>query len=230
MQLALLNFLPQLYNSSAQPEVKRRQANPQSMEDFQSTVRIAIFASGKGSNTQNIIDYFRHSQSVKVALVGSNKPEAGVLAIAREEKIPALLIEKEKFFRGDAYLGELREKKIDVIVLAGFLWKLPSRLIHAYPKRIINIHPALLPKFGGKGMYGAHVHQAVLDAREKQSGITIHFVDELYDHGQIIFQATCPVDPSDTAESLADKIRSLERAHFPRVIEQWIGMQNIVKR
>ncbi len=200
------------------------------MEDFQSTVRIAIFASGKGSNAQNIIDYFRHNRFIKVSLVVSNKPEAGVLDIAKKEKIPRLVIEKEKFFRGDAYVKELQEKKIDVIVLAGFLWKFPVQLIRAFPERIINIHPALLPKYGGKGMYGAHVHQAVIDARETQSGITIHYVDELYDHGQIIFQATCPVEPTDSASTLASKIQSLEHVHFPRVIEQWIGMQNIVKR
>jgi phosphoribosylglycinamide formyltransferase 1 len=201
-----------------------------SMEEFESPVRIAIFASGKGSNTQSIIDYFRNDKRVQIALIASNNPQAGVLEIARTEKIDHLIVEKEKFIRGNAYTDELREKRIDRIVLAGFLWKLPAQLILRYPEKIINIHPALLPKYGGRGMYGHHVHEAVIRDKETKSGITIHFVDELYDHGKIIFQVSCPVNSNDTPGTLAKKIQGLEHAYFPKVIEEWMGMQNIVKR
>jgi len=143
-----------------------------------------------------------------------------VLEIAAKEHIPTLIIEKERFFRGDAYVGELSRLNISFIVLAGFLWKVPSALIQAYSGRIINIHPALLPKYGGKGFYGRLVHEAVIAAKEKESGITIHYVDELYDHGQIIFQASCIIEPDDTPDTLAKKIHWLEHEHFPRVIEE----------
>jgi phosphoribosylglycinamide formyltransferase 1 len=184
--------------------------------------RIAIFASGAGSNTKKIIEHFKGNSSVAIALIACNKPGAGVLKIAAEHAIDTLLIDKEIFFRGDAYVALLKEKKIDWIVLAGFLWKIPSALIQAYPQHIINIHPALLPKYGGKGMYGAHVHAAVIAARDKHSGITIHFVDEQYDHGDTIFQATCEVKEDDTPETLAQRIHALEHEHFPKVIEQLI--------
>ena len=194
--------------------------------------KIAVFASGAGSNAQKIIDHFRSADltptlskgegfqnpKVQIALIVCNKPEAGVLRIAENENIPSLLIEKEKFYRGNAYTDELKAAGIDWIVLAGFLWKIPAALIRAFSGKIINIHPALLPKYGGKGMYGQHVHQAVIDNKEKESGITIHYVDELYDHGQIIFQATCPVKEDDTAESLAQRIHVLEHQHYPKVI------------
>ncbi len=196
--------------------------------------KIAVFASGAGSNAQKIIDYFRpgdltptlskgegsRNPKVQIALIVCNKPGAGVLTIAEKENIPYLLIEKEKFFRGNAYVDELKAAGITFIVLAGFLWKIPSALIKAYPDGIINIHPALLPKYGGRGMYGQHVHQAVIDHKEKESGISIHYVDELYDHGRIIFQATCPVWESDTADSLAHRIHALEHKHYPEVIGQ----------
>ncbi|HTQ64319.1 MAG TPA: phosphoribosylglycinamide formyltransferase [Puia sp.] len=189
-------------------------------------IHLAIFASGKGTNAQKIIEYFAsYPDKVKVALILSNNKEAGVLEIARREGIPSIIIEKEKFFRGNAYTGELKEKKIDFIVLAGFLWKIPRALLSAYPNRIINIHPALLPKYGGKGMYGHHVHEAVIAAREKESGITIHYVDEVYDHGKIIFQAKCEVTENDNPESLAKKISLLEHTHFPRVISELIGIK-----
>ncbi|RTL57641.1 MAG: phosphoribosylglycinamide formyltransferase [Sphingobacteriales bacterium] len=184
-----------------------------------SIVRIAIFASGAGSNARAIINHFRNSPAVTVALIVSNKPEAGVLKIASTENIPSLIIEKEKFFRGNAYVDELREKGIDFVVLAGFLWKVPSALIKAYQNKIINIHPALLPKYGGKGMYGAHVHEAVIANKETESGITIHYVDELYDHGSIILQAKCEVTENDTPESLAGKIHTLEHLHYPTAVE-----------
>lgn len=186
--------------------------------------KIALFASGAGSNAQKIIDHFRHADRVDVALIVCNKPEAGVLKIAAKEAIPSLLLEKEKFFRGNAYTDELKKAGIDVIVLAGFLWKVPATLIKAFPGKIINIHPALLPKYGGKGMYGRQVHQAVIDNREKISGITIHYVDELYDHGDIIFQATCPVLDEDTADTLAGRIHQLEHEHYPRVIESLLNL------
>lgn len=187
--------------------------------------RIAIFASGAGSNAQKIIDHFRDSDRINVSLVVCNKPGAGVLQIAAKEEIPSLVIEKEKFFRGNAYTDELQEAGIDFIILAGFLWKIPAALIRAYPGKIINIHPALLPAYGGKGMYGHHVHQAVIDHQEKESGITIHYVDEQYDHGDIIFQAKCPVLESDTADSLAGRIHQLEHQHYPAVIEQLLQSQ-----
>jgi len=187
--------------------------------------RIAIFASGAGSNAKKIIEYFASHAAIQVALIVCNKPGAGVLAIADQYGIPTLLIEKEKFFRGNAYVEELKKAQIDFIILAGFLWKIPAALIHAYPNKIINIHPALLPKYGGKGMYGQFVHEAVLATREKESGITVHIVDELYDHGQMIFQASCPVLPTDTAATLAQRIHALEHQHYPQVIEQFIMQQ-----
>lgn len=189
-------------------------------------IPIAIFASGAGSNAKKIINHFKGDESVTVALVVCNKPGAGVLNVATSHNIPTLLIEKEQFFRGDHYLPVLKQYGIEFIVLAGFLWKIPGGLIAAYTNKIVNIHPALLPKYGGKGMYGQFVHQAVIDAGDKESGISIHFVDELYDHGNIIFQARCPVIETDTAESLAAKIHALEHAHFPVVISQLIKNEN----
>lgn len=183
---------------------------------------IAIFASGAGSNAQKIIDHFRNSSRVKVSLIVCNKPGAGVLNIAAEENIPSILIEKERFFRGDAYMPELKNNGIDFIVLAGFLWKIPLPLIKAFPGKIINIHPALLPKYGGKGMYGHKVHEAVIAAGEKESGITIHYVDEMYDHGEIILQAKCDVLPDDTPDLLAKKIHVLEHQHYPGIVEQLV--------
>lgn len=193
--------------------------------------KIAIFASGTGSNAQKIIEGpFRTSPAscwggekkrpFEVALIVSNKPDAGVLKIARAHHIPSLIIEKEKFFRSNVYVELLKEKPIDLIVLAGFLWKIPDSLIKAFPNSIINIHPALLPKYGGKGMYGDKVHQAVIKSGDEESGITIHYVDEHYDNGDIIFQVKCPVMASDTAESLAARIHQLEYANYPKVIEE----------
>jgi formyltetrahydrofolate-dependent phosphoribosylglycinamide formyltransferase len=206
-------------------------------------VNIAVFASGAGSNAEKIITSSRTQPLLsspvgrnkkdidsklnwKVALIVCNKPGAGVLNIAANNNIPTLLIEKERFFNGDNYLPELRKHRIDFIVLAGFLWKIPPVLVAAYPKMIINIHPALLPHYGGKGMYGTHVHEAVIAAGEKESGISIHYVDELYDHGELIFQATCPVDENDTAASLAQKVHALEHLHYPQVIDELMQKQN----
>lgn len=181
---------------------------------------IAIFASGTGSNAQKIIDHLRNSTKGKVALIVCNKPGAGVLQIAANEGIPSVIIEKEEFFRGDAYVKLLQEKNIDLIVLAGFLWKIPANLVQAFPDKIINIHPALLPKYGGKGMYGHFVHEAVIAAGEKESGITIHFVNEKYDDGAPILQERCEITAEDTPETLAQKVQVLEHQWFPLIVER----------
>ncbi|WP_018612892.1 phosphoribosylglycinamide formyltransferase [Segetibacter koreensis] len=184
--------------------------------------KIAIFASGAGSNAKKIIEHFGNNNQISVGLVVCNKPEAGVLDIAAKAHIPVLIVDKEQFFRGNGYVDELKHSGIDFIVLAGFLWKIPQNLINAYRNKIINIHPALLPKFGGKGMYGSKVHQAVIAAGEKESGITIHYVDEHYDNGDIIFQASCPILSDDTPDTLAQKIHKLEHENFSRVIEECV--------
>jgi phosphoribosylglycinamide formyltransferase-1 len=186
---------------------------------------LVIFASGTGTNAQQIINYFRNSELARVVLIVCNKPGAGVLSIAEKENIPVLMIEKERFLRGDGYVPEFKNLKTDLIILAGFLWKIPQTLIDAFPRRIINIHPALLPKFGGKGMYGQYVHQSVLNAGEVESGITIHYVDEHYDNGDIIFQTACPVLDKDTPEELAHRIHQLEHMHYPLVIERLLREQ-----
>ena len=191
----------------------------------QQLIHIAIFASGAGSNAQKIIDHFKNSDHIKIALVVCNKPGAGVLTIASDENIPSLLIDKEKFFLGNGYTDELKKNGIDFIVLAGFLWKIPDTLIKAYPGKIINIHPALLPNYGGKGMYGNHVHEAVIAAGEKESGITIHYVDGHYDNGDIIFQARCAVLENDTPATLAARIHQLEHEHYPQVIETLLNKE-----
>ena len=187
-------------------------------------IHVAIFASGAGSNARKIIEYFEgggagSNTRIKVSLIVCNVPGAGVLEIAKEKGIPTLLINKEEFAR-TGYVESLRNADIHFIVLAGFLWKVPAVLVNAYPRSIINIHPALLPKYGGKGMYGARVHEAVIAAGEKESGITIHWVNEQYDEGAIIFQATCSVDNGDTPAMLANKIHALEHAHFAPTIEK----------
>jgi phosphoribosylglycinamide formyltransferase-1 len=186
--------------------------------------RLAIFASGAGSNAARIMEHFRASNIADVVLVVCNKPGAGVLEIAKREGVPSILIEKERFFRGDAFLSELQEAHVSFLILAGFLWKIPEVLINAFPRKIVNIHPALLPAYGGKGMYGSFVHSAVIGAKEQRSGITIHYVDGHYDNGDIIFQKDCPVLPDDTVESLAEKIHQLEHEHFAPEIEKLLKM------
>lgn len=193
--------------------------------ETQNKIHIAIFASGAGSNAANLIQYFKNHASVVVTLIVCNNPAAGVLSIAQQSGIPTLLIEKERFFRGDSYLPAMQEHHIDFIILAGFLWKVPGRLIQAYPEKIVNIHPALLPKYGGKGMYGGHVHAAVVTNKEKETGITIHIVDEVYDNGKILFQISCPVQESDTPETVAHHVHQLEYTHFPIQVEKWIENQ-----
>jgi formyltetrahydrofolate-dependent phosphoribosylglycinamide formyltransferase len=213
----------QLATGSKQSAVGSQQFEPSSAIRHPSSVtNIAIFASGAGSNAQKIIEYFRYSKKVKIVLIACNKAGAGVLNIAAQENIPVLQIEKEEFFRGSGYVDELREKRVDLIVLAGFLWKIPSILIKNWPGRIINIHPALLPKYGGKGMYGRFVHEGVIAGKEKESGISIHYVDDVYDNGAVIFQARCPVLENDTPDLLANRIHKLEYEHYPRVIENLI--------
>jgi phosphoribosylglycinamide formyltransferase-1 len=194
-------------------------------EIFKEKKHIAIFASGTGSNAQKIIDYFsivsplERDNLIEVVLIVCNNTDAGVLKIAEKENIPSIIIQRRKFY-DDGYLPELKNFPIDLIVLAGFMWKIPPVLIQAYQHKIINIHPALLPKFGGKGMYGNVVHEAVLKAKVKESGITIHFVDEIYDNGKIILQAKCKVDENDTLQSLSEKIHGLEHSHYASVIEK----------
>jgi phosphoribosylglycinamide formyltransferase-1 len=183
-------------------------------------ISLAIFASGTGSNAQKIIEYFKNHPAVHVSLVVSNNSRAGVLGIAQNAGIETLILDKQRFRNGDGYAGLLKQKGIGFIVLAGFLWKVPDTLLDAYPGKIVNIHPALLPKYGGKGMYGKFVHEAVLAAGEKESGITIHYVDNVYDHGRIIFQESCTVDPGDDPDSLAMKVHQLEHLHFAPVLEK----------
>ncbi len=185
-------------------------------------IKLAIFASGAGSNAQKIIDHFRNRPQAEMALILCNKPGAGVFSIAEAEKIDHLLMDKAQYDT-DGYARFLLQKGIDFIVLAGFLRKIPMPLIAAYPKKIVNIHPALLPKFGGKGMYGHFVHEAVIEHKESESGITIHYVDEHYDHGSVIFQAKCAVAADDTPESLSQKIHRLEHEHYPKVIASLIS-------
>ncbi len=189
--------------------------------------RIAVFASGAGSNALKIIEYSKTQGDYKVAIVVTNKKDAGVLEIAKKYKIPALIIDKETFYQGNGYGDEIRNAGVEFIVLAGFLWKVPTMLIEAFPGSIINIHPALLPHYGGKGMYGRHVHEAVLAAGEKVSGITIHFVDGHYDHGDIIFQAKCAIDAGETADSLAEKIQVLEHNYYPRVLSNLLNTRQV---
>ena len=186
-------------------------------------IHIAIFASGAGTNARKIIEYFENrTAGGSVNGTETKSAGAGVLEIAKEKGIPSLIINKTDF-SATGYVESLQNADINFIVLAGFLWKVPEVLVRAYPKAIINIHPALLPKYGGKGMYGARVHEAVIAAEEKESGITIHWVNEHYDEGAIIFQAKCSIDANDTADSLANKIHALEHAHFAPTIEKLLG-------
>lgn len=181
---------------------------------------IAIFASGSGSNAQKILEYFAQSADIKVGLVVSNRAHAGVLDIARNFEVPTLVIDREYFYHSTEILSVLQEYEVDYVVLAGFLWLVPAYLVQAFPRKILNIHPALLPKYGGKGMYGHHVHEAVKAAGETASGPSIHFVNEHYDEGDLIFQATCAIDSTDSAAEIARKVLALEHEHYPKIIEQ----------
>lgn len=179
---------------------------------------IAIFASGTGSNARKIIEYFKNSPDARVALVVSNKKDAGVLEIAREHDIPTQVIDRQMFYETEDLLGILKKHKIGFVVLAGFLWLVPDYLLKTFEKKMVNIHPALLPKFGGKGMYGMRVHEAVKAASEQETGITIHWVNEHYDAGDIVFQAKCLVSPEDSPADIAHKVQQLEHRYFPEVI------------
>jgi phosphoribosylglycinamide formyltransferase 1 len=181
-------------------------------------IRIAVLASGSGTNAENIIRYFAKKKSVEVTAVISNKKNAKVLERASDLKIPTHHFDKKSFFEGEEVVTLLSEKA-DFIILAGFLLKIPQNILTAFPNKIVNIHPALLPKFGGKGMYGMHVHNAVKAQKEKETGITIHYVNENYDEGAIIFQAKTAVSSTDSAEDIAKNIHILEQKHFPNVIE-----------
>jgi len=179
---------------------------------------LILFASGRGSNAAAIIRYFQTTGQARVSLIVSNNPAAGVLDIARDHNIPFLILDR-KTITEPLLAEQLKEYRPDLIVLAGFLWKVPDHLLYTFPGKIINIHPALLPAYGGKGMYGARVHEAVINAGEKESGITIHYVNEHYDEGNVILKAHCALKPAETAESLAREIEKLEHYFFPRTIE-----------
>ncbi|HOU02503.1 MAG: phosphoribosylglycinamide formyltransferase [Bacteroidales bacterium] len=184
---------------------------------------IAIFASGSGTNAENIIKYFSNRKTAKVTLVLSNRREAFVLKRAAENNVKSVFFDRNEFYNSGIVLDTLISNDIDFIVLAGFLWLVPDDILTHYNGRIINIHPALLPKYGGRGFYGEKVHKAVISNHETESGITIHHVNKFYDEGDIIFQAKCKVEPSDTPESLAARIHRLEYEHFPRIIEKMIS-------
>ena len=182
--------------------------------------RIVIFASGSGSNAENLIRFFQNREDVHVTHVFTNNPRAKVLERCKTLKTPALSFNREAFYKTDTVLDLLKICQPDMIVLAGFLWKFPEHILEQFTNKVINVHPALLPKYGGKGMYGMHVHEAVVAHKETQTGITIHYVNEHYDEGAIIFQATCPVNRNDSAKDVAAKIDTLEMTHFPEVVEK----------
>lgn len=182
--------------------------------------KIVIFASGSGTNAENIIKYFKGSGKAEVEAVFSNKKSAKVLRRAHDHDVKALYFDRDALYSSNEVLNLLKDMKPDLIVLAGFLWVFPDTILKEFPNKVINLHPALLPKYGGKGMYGMNVHRAVLENKEPETGISIHYVNEKYDEGKIIFQATTPVDPNDSAEDVAQKIHQLEYAHFPKVIEK----------
>ena len=184
--------------------------------------RIAIFASGSGTNAEAIFKYFLNHPSIEVVLLLSNNPNAFALERAMKFNVPTRVFTKAQFRNSNDVLNWLREYRVTHIALAGFLWLIPKYLLQEFSDRIINIHPALLPKFGGKGMYGMKVHELVKTAAEKETGITVHLVNDQYDEGTIVFQAKCTVDSNDTPEQIASKVHQLEYAHYPRIIEEWI--------
>jgi phosphoribosylglycinamide formyltransferase 1 len=189
-------------------------------------IHLAIFASGSGTNAQNLIEYFRDHPAIYISLIISNRSDAYVLKRAENENVPYVILSGNDWKENGNASQVLRDFGIDFILLAGYLRLLPSWLIQQYPKKIVNIHPALLPNYGGKGMFGEHVHKAVIASGDKHSGITIHYVNEDYDRGDIIFQTRCPVLPSDTPESLAERIHQLEYDHYPKVVEK-VVMSNV---
>ncbi|MDR3093933.1 MAG: phosphoribosylglycinamide formyltransferase [Bacteroidales bacterium] len=184
--------------------------------------QIVIFASGSGTNMQRIAEYFRGKGIVNIQKLYCNRQDAYVLERAKQLGIPAVVFGKDEFYHTDSVVDALKALSPDLIVLAGFLWKVPEKIIQAFPRKIINIHPALLPKYGGKGMYGEHVHRAVIESGDVESGITVHYVNENYDEGDIIIQAKCAIQPDDTPATLAQKIHNLEYGYFPVAVEQLI--------
>ena len=183
---------------------------------------IAIFASGSGSNAQKLIEHFSNSELAKVSLILCNKPDALVIERAAKLSVESLIFDRDDFYSSSRVLNYLLESEIDFIVLAGFLWLVPQNIIDIFNRRIINIHPALLPSYGGKGMYGDRVHKTVIENGDKESGISIHYVNEIYDDGDIIFQAKCSIESDDTPESLAQKVHALEYEFFPIIVEKLI--------
>ena len=184
--------------------------------------KLVILASGSGTNAQRIIEYFKEKKTAEVEAVFSNRKEAFVLQRAKKFGVPAKHFSRADFYENNSLFEEIKALQPDLIILAGFLWLIPNNILKNWHDRILNIHPALLPNYGGKGMYGHHVHEAVIKNKEKESGITIHLVNERYDEGQRLFQARCPVLPDDTADSLAGRIHNLEHKHFPEVIDSYL--------
>lgn len=183
---------------------------------------LAIFASGTGSNAKKIIDHFKHHTEINVSLIISNNPSAKVLIMAEKEGVPTMVISRNKFYGNEDILKIFNKYLVDYVVLAGFLWLVPSYLVKAYKNRMVNIHPALLPKFGGKGMYGMNVHEAVKKAGEYESGMTIHYVSEQYDDGDIVFQKACSLSNDDTPQTIANKVLELEHRYFPIIIDNLV--------
>ena len=193
-------------------------------------IQIAIFASGNGTNAENIISHLKNISNLHVSLIVSDKENAGIHDVALKNSIPIFVIPKSDINVGDEILRNLKNHQIDFIVLAGYLKKIPTIILQAYERKVINIHPALLPKYGGKGMYGKRVHETVIENKELESGITIHYVDEIYDNGEIILQEKCSIAEKDTAETLAEKIHQLEYAHYPEVIASLLKTKINVKK
>ena len=185
--------------------------------------RIVIFASGSGTNAENLIRFFHNRDNASVIQVLTNNPHAKVLDRAKKLKVSALSFNRIALSKTDDVLNILKASKPDLIVLAGFLWKFPENILNAFPNKVINVHPALLPNYGGKGMYGMHVHEAVVANNEEETGITIHYVNEHYDEGAVIFQAKCEVSNTDSAQDVANKIHELEMKHFPEVVEKLLN-------
>jgi len=189
--------------------------------------KIVVFASGSGSNAENIISYFHDSGTAEVVAIMSNKPNAKVLDRAKKLNVTALYFDRDAFYNTNDVLHVLEDVSPDLIVLAGFLWLFPTSILEKFPNKVINLHPALLPKYGGKGMFGDNVHSAVLDNKEQETGITIHYVNEKYDDGQIIFQKSFPISTGETLTSLSEKIHELEHRHFPKVIANLLEVSTI---
>lgn len=185
---------------------------------------IAIFASGTGSNATKFVEHFQGHDNIQISLIVSNKSSAKVLDMAAKNQIPTQVISRDYFYQTENVLNDFAAFPIDFIVLAGFMWLIPSYLVQAFPNKIVNIHPALLPNYGGKGMYGHHVHEAVWKAKETKSGMTIHYVNEQYDEGNIIFQASCTITPEDTPQEIAQKVLQLEHQHYVRVVEKLLSI------